>query len=224
VYDVEPEEQRDSEAGLLDRDPLRLADRFAAPEVENAPDPAGADRRLHVPGDRGAGNCRGGGHHVELPELFRQRHAADQLRRHGARRPDGAEPGCAGGDQGEDAAPVQLERHSDAIRRVDEVGEIGGAAARPEASITANEPPKLKMMLERNRSTSKPTACWAYPEKSPYTHPNRDSPDTWLPKCDLAPFRHGRQDCNGRDVDTAVPRLRSTVFSAFSPLFANRHT
>jgi hypothetical protein len=34
---------------------------------------------------------------------------------------------------------------------------------------------------------------------------------------ELAPFRHGRQDCNGRNADARALRLRSTAFSGFRP-------
>ena len=49
VDDVEPEEERDAEAGLLDGQALRLAHRLAAPEVEQAADPAGADQPAGCP-------------------------------------------------------------------------------------------------------------------------------------------------------------------------------
>ena len=54
VDDVEAEEERDAEAGLLDRDALRRAHGVAAPEVEEAADPAGAQVGVDVAGD-GAG-------------------------------------------------------------------------------------------------------------------------------------------------------------------------
>ena len=49
VDDVEAEEERDAEAGLLDGEALGVADRLAAPEVEEAADPAGADEARGCP-------------------------------------------------------------------------------------------------------------------------------------------------------------------------------
>ena len=49
VQDVEAEEERDAEAGLLDGEALGRAHRLPAPEVEEAADPAGADEGRRRP-------------------------------------------------------------------------------------------------------------------------------------------------------------------------------
>ena len=101
------EEQRDAEAGLLDGGALGRADGGAAPEVEEAADPAGADVGVEVAGDARAGDGVVGAEHGELAELLGERHpgdeAVDPARGPGAGR--ASDPG-AGGDQREDAAAV----------------------------------------------------------------------------------------------------------------------
>ena len=100
VDDVEREEERDAEAGLLDGDPLGVAYRLAAPEVEEAADAAGADVGVDVGRDDGAGDGIVGGEDRELAELLGKGHPGDERLRPARARGDGG--GAGGGEHGED--------------------------------------------------------------------------------------------------------------------------
>ena len=101
--DIEAEEKRDAEAGLLDGAALGGAYRLAAPEVEEAADAAGADERRDVLDAGRAGDGVAGGDHGELAELFGQGHVAEERREI---RPGGGEErqASAGGEEPEKVA------------------------------------------------------------------------------------------------------------------------
>ena len=107
VDDVEPEEERDAEAALLDRDALRRAHSLPAPEVEEAADLARPQVGVDVAADLRAGDGEVGAEDGELADLLVERHPADEIRDLRGRRAQ-VEPGQrrAGGDEREDAAAV----------------------------------------------------------------------------------------------------------------------
>ena len=76
--DVEAHEQGDAEAGFLHRETLDRARLVGAPEVEQVADPPGPNPLLQVAKLAGAGDHAGRRDHVELPDLFLERHRREQ--------------------------------------------------------------------------------------------------------------------------------------------------
>ncbi len=82
VHDIEAEEERDAEPGLLQRDALCRLRRFRAKEIEEASNPSRPERLCNVAGDGWSRHRPAGSHHVKLADLLGQRHFLDQIRRH----------------------------------------------------------------------------------------------------------------------------------------------
>ena len=74
VNHVEPDEQRDAEARILDRDALHLVDRARSHDVQQVADRAVADGVGGVARDHGPRDRVAGGRHGQLAELLGQRH------------------------------------------------------------------------------------------------------------------------------------------------------
>jgi len=87
VDHVEGEEERHAEARLLDRRALRLAHGVAAPEVEDAAEPARAHVRGHVDRHGRAGHGVVGAEDGQLADLLLERHPPDEIGRLRRRRP-----------------------------------------------------------------------------------------------------------------------------------------
>ena len=75
---VEAHEQGNAEAGFLHRETLDGARLVRPPEVEQVSDPPGSNPLLQVAKLAGAGDHAGRGDHVELPDLFLERHRGEQ--------------------------------------------------------------------------------------------------------------------------------------------------
>jgi hypothetical protein len=78
VNDVEAQEQGNAEAGFLDREALDGARFVGAPEIEQAPDPPRPYPFMQVTKLARAGDRARRGDHVELPDLFLDRHRREQ--------------------------------------------------------------------------------------------------------------------------------------------------
>ena len=76
--DVEAHEQGNAEAGFFHRETLDSARFVHAPEVEQVSDPAGSNPLLQVSKLAGTGNHAGRSDHIELPDLFLERHLLQQ--------------------------------------------------------------------------------------------------------------------------------------------------
>ena len=76
--DVETHEQRNAETGFLDRKSLDNARFVRAPEVEQVSDPPGSNPLLQVSKLAGTGHHAGRSDHIELPDLFLERHLLKQ--------------------------------------------------------------------------------------------------------------------------------------------------
>ena len=139
VQDVEPEEEREPEPGLLDGEALVPAHRLPAPEVEEAADPAGADERLDVLDPGGAGDGVAGADHGELADLLGQGHAGEEGLGLGAGGARGEGQRGGGGDQGEDAA---------AVGHGEELGMRAGRASPPDPELGAPAPPISRLRLD----------------------------------------------------------------------------
>ena len=134
VDDVEGEEERDAEAGFLDRDALRRADGVAAPEVEEAADAAGAHVGVDVAGDAGPVTAKSALRMVSWPSFSLEGHRGEQVRRPAGRPRAEVSPASPALEaiEREDAAAVG--HPSGAGRRT--LAKSAGAA-RPEVSKAA---------------------------------------------------------------------------------------
>ena len=75
---VETHEQGNAETGFLDREALDSARFVRAPEVEQVSDPPGSNPLLQVSELAGTGDHAGRSDHIELPDLFLERHLLEQ--------------------------------------------------------------------------------------------------------------------------------------------------
>ncbi len=75
---IEAHEQGNAEAGFLHREPLDGARLVHPPEVEQVSNPPGSDPLLQVAKFAGAGDHAGRSDHIELPDLFLERHRGEQ--------------------------------------------------------------------------------------------------------------------------------------------------
>ena len=76
---VERKEERDLETRLVRRDPLELARVIGAEDSQERSDAAGADQRLSTLRDARSGLSSLSWQLVELPDLFLERHLAEQF-------------------------------------------------------------------------------------------------------------------------------------------------
>src|SRR5580693_2458584 len=75
---VETHEQGNAETGFLDREALDAARLLCAPKVEQVSDPPGSNPLVQISQLAGTGNHAGGSDHIELPDLFLERHLLEQ--------------------------------------------------------------------------------------------------------------------------------------------------
>ena len=78
VDDVETHEQGNAEAGFLHRETLDGARLVRPPEIEQISDPPGSNPLVQIVKLAGAGDHAGRSDHVELPDLFLERHRREQ--------------------------------------------------------------------------------------------------------------------------------------------------
>jgi hypothetical protein len=75
---IETHEQGNAETGFLDREALDSARFVRAPEVEQVTDSPRSNPLLQVSKLAGTGNHAGRSDHIELPDLFLERHLLEQ--------------------------------------------------------------------------------------------------------------------------------------------------
>ena len=71
---IETHEQGNAKAGFLHREPLDGARLVHPPKVQQVSNPPGSYPLLQIVKFAGAGNHAGRSNHIELPNLFRERH------------------------------------------------------------------------------------------------------------------------------------------------------